>query len=163
VSQCETLFVFYGPHFKRVSCVTLSFAPMKKLLSGFLVLFFLCACNNNDETTSTQPENDLDAARMFIRDALDGRFEKARQLMVRDSVNDETMDVTERTYEHMSQANRVGYHNASIQIHNTREVNDSTRIITYSNSFKNQKDSLRLVRVNNQWLVDLKFTFHQQH
>jgi len=136
---------------------------MKKLLSGFLVLFFLCACNNNDETTSTQPENDLDAARMFIRDALDGRFEKARQLMVRDSVNDETMDVTERTYEHMSQANRVGYHNASIQIHNTREVNDSTRIITYSNSFKNQKDSLRLVRVNNQWLVDLKFTFHQQH
>jgi len=136
---------------------------MKKLLSGFLVLFFLCACNNNDETTSTKPENDLDAARMFIRDALDGRFEKARQLMVRDSVNDETMDVTERTYEHMSQANRVGYHNASIQIHNTREVNDSTRIITYSNSFKNQKDSLKLVRVNNQWLVDLKFTFHQQH
>ena len=160
MSQCETL--FYAPDFKSISCVSLSFAAMKKILSGFLALSFLCACNN-DKTTSTQPENDLDAARMFIRDALDGKFENARQLMIRDSINDETMDVTERTYEHMSQANRVGYHNASIQIHNTREVNDSTRIITYSNSFKNQKDSLRLVRVNNQWLVDLKFTFHQQH
>jgi len=62
----------------------------------------------------------------------------------------------------MSEGNKVGYRNASIQIHNTREVNDSTRIVTYSNSFKNQKDSLRLVRVNSQWLVDLKFTFQQR-
>jgi len=136
---------------------------MKKLLSCFLVLLFFCACNNSDKTSSTQPENDLDAARMFIRNALDGRFESARQLMVRDSINDETIDVTERNYERMSQANRMGYHNASIQIHNTREINDSVRIVTYSNSFKNQKDSLKLVHLNNQWLVDLKFTFHQQH
>jgi hypothetical protein len=134
---------------------------MKKLLSGFLVLFFLNACNNNDKPGKGQPENDLDAARTFIRDALDGKFEKARNLMVRDSVNDETMDVTERNYEHMSQGERVGYRNASIQIYNTREVNDSTRIVTYSNSFKNEKDSLKLVRLNNQWLVDLKFTFQQ--
>ena len=151
---------FYAVDFKGISCLSLSFAAMKKILSRFLALSFLCACNN-DKTTSTQPENDLDAARMFIRDALDGKFENARQLMVRDSINDETMDVTERTYEHMSQANRVGYHNASIQIHNTREVNDSTRIITYSNSFKNKKDSLKIVKSGGDWLVDLKYSFPQ--
>jgi hypothetical protein len=100
---------------------------------------------------------------MFIRDALDGRFEQARQLMLRDSTNDQTMDVTERNYEHTSQADKMGYRNASIQIHNTREINDSTRIITYSNSFKNQKDSLKLVRMKDQWLVDLKFMFQQRH
>jgi len=136
---------------------------MRKILTGLLLLVVFCACNNSDKATSGKAENDLDAARMFIRDALDGRFEQAKQLMLRDSTNDQTMDVTERNYEHMTQANKVGYRNASIQIHNTREVNDSLRIVTYSNSFKNQKDSLRLVRLNGQWLVDLKFTFQQQH
>jgi hypothetical protein len=111
---------------------------------------------------SDEPENDLDAARTFIKDALDGKFEQARQIMLRDSTNDQTMDVIERNYEHMPQSDRIGYRNASIQIYNTREVNDSTRIVTYSNSFKNQKDSLKLIRMNDQWLVDLKFTF-QQH
>jgi len=136
---------------------------MRKILTGLLLLVVFCACNNSDKATSGKAENDLDAARMFIRDALDGRFEQAKQLMLRDSTNDQTMDVTERNYEHMTQANKVGYRNASIQIHNTREVNDSLRIVTYSNSFKNQKDSLKLVRLNGQWLVDLKFTFQQQH
>jgi hypothetical protein len=151
------------PFSKPVSPVSLSFAAMKKILIGFFLLAFTVACNNNDKPTATNPENDLDAARMFIRDALDGRFEQARQLMLRDSTNDQTMDVTERNYEHMSEGNRVGYRNASIQIYNTRNVDDSTRIVTYSNSFKNQKDSLRLVHINNQWLVDLKFTFQERH
>lgn len=136
---------------------------MKKLLAAILFLPFFCACNNNDSiVVSNKPENDLDAARTFIKNALDGKFEQARQLMLRDSTNDQTMDVIERNYEHMSNSERIGYRNASIQIFNTRELNDSTRIITYSNSFKNQKDSLKLTRVDNQWLVDLKFTF-QQH
>jgi hypothetical protein len=148
---------------QTVSIHNLSFAAMKKLLTGFLSLLLLCACNNSEQQSSGEPENDLDAARMFIRNALDGKFEQAKQLMLRDSTNDETMDVTERNYERMSQENRVGYRNASIQIYNTRDVNDSTRIVTYSNSFKNQKDSLKLVRVDGQWLIDLKFTFQEHH
>ena len=144
------------------SPLTLSFAPMKKLPISILFLPFFWACNTNDKTASGPPENDLDAARIFIRNALDGKFGQARQIMLPDSTNDQTMDVTERNYERMSQADKAGYRNASIQIYNTREANDSTRIVTYSNSFKNQKDSLKLVRVNGQWLVDLKFTF-QEH
>jgi hypothetical protein len=136
---------------------------MKKLLTVILFLPFFYACNDNQPVVvSDEPENDLDAARTFIKDALDGKFEQARQIMLRDSTNDQTMDVIERNYEHMPQSDRIGYRNASIQIYNTREVNDSTRIVTYSNSFKNQKDSLKLIRMNDQWLVDLKFTF-QQH
>jgi len=69
---------------------------MKKILIGFFLLAITGACNNNDKATANNPENDLDAARMFIRDALDGRFEQAKQLMLRDSTNDQTMDVTER-------------------------------------------------------------------
>ena len=33
---------------------------------------------------------------------------------------------------------------------------------SFINIFKNQKDSLKLVRINSQWLVDLKFTFQQR-
>lgn len=136
---------------------------MNKLLVAVLFLSFFCACNNTEGVvTSNEPENDLDAARTFIKDALDGRFEQARQIMLRDSTNDQTMDVIERNYEHMTQSDRIGYRNASIQIYNTREIDDSVRIITYSNSYKNEKDSLKLVRSKGQWLVDLKFTF-QQH
>jgi len=153
VSQLRHFFIA-----NTLSTLPLSFAAMKKLSTLFLIFSFLCACNNSENEASGKPENDLDAARTFIRNALDGKFEQAKQLMVRDSTNEENMDVTERTYERMSEENRQGYHNASIQIYNTREVNDSTRIVTYSNSFKNQKDSLKLVRVNGQWLVDLKFT-----
>jgi hypothetical protein len=134
---------------------------MKKLLTCFLFLQFFCACNNKDESES-KPESDLDAARMFIRDALDGKFSEARQLMLTDSINEHRMDDTERNYEHMSQADRVGYRNSTIQFHNTREVSDSMRIVSYSNSYKNKIDSLKLIRVNGQWLVDLKFTFQDR-
>lgn len=134
---------------------------MKRVLVSFLFLQFFWACNNTDKETA-KPEGDLDAARIFIRDALDGRFPQARQLMLPDSSNDQRMTDTERTYQNMSQADKVGQRNATIQIHNTREVNDSVRIVSYSNSFKNKVDSLRLVRINGEWLVDLKFTFQDR-
>lgn len=136
---------------------------MKKTLIGLLFLSLAYACNNTDQpAASNRPESDLDAARMFIRNALDGKFYAARQLMVSDTTNDQRMSDTERNYEHMSEEERQGYRNANIQIHNTRDVNDSTRIVSYSNSYKNKIDSLKVVRLNGQWLVDLKFTFQDR-
>lgn len=146
-----------------LSLLSLSFVAMKKIITSFLFLSFFYACNNTDQQApSNKPENDLDAARMFIRNALDGKFYAARQLMVSDTTNDQRMSDTERNYEHMSEEDRQGYRNANIQIHNTRNVNDSTRIVAYSNSYKNKIDSLKVVRVNGQWLVDLKFTFQDR-
>lgn len=155
-------FLFECSCLESLSSLHLSFARMKKVLIGLFLLSFFCACNNSDNEASNKPENDLDAASTFIRDALDGKFSAARQLMVQDSTNDQRMSDTERNYEHMSEAERVAYRNASIQIHNTRNVNDSTRIVSYSNSYKNKIDSLKVVRVNGQWLVDLKFTFQDR-
>ena len=166
LQSVSSVFVFLTIHGPGVglSPLHLSFATMKKLLIGFLLLSVFCACNNDEQSpqVSNQPENDLDAARTFIRDALDGKFEHAKQLMLRDSTNDQTMDVIERNYEHMSQADRVGYRNASIQIHDTKTISDTT-LVTYSNSYKNQNQNLKLIKVNGQWLVDLKYTFQAQH
>jgi hypothetical protein len=32
-------------------------------------------------------------------------------------------------------------------------------VIIFSNSFKNDPDTLRMVRINNNWLVDLKYLY----
>jgi len=131
---------------------------MKRFLIFYLSIFLLSCSNTNQETA---PENDLDAARMFIRDALDGKFKEARQLMIADSVNDNRMTDTERTYERMSQETKRNYHESSITIYDTRKLNDSTSIVVYSNTFKNTKDSVKVVRKGGQWLIDLKYTFEK--
>src|SRR6476620_4156723 len=126
----------------------------------FLSFLFLAACNNSDETAA-RPESDLDAARMFIRDALDGKYDEARQLMVKDSTNENRMSDTERTYAHMTKDDKRSYRESSINVHDLRKINDSTTVVIYSNSFRNIKDSVKVVKWNGQWLVDLKYTFQR--
>jgi hypothetical protein len=48
---------------------------------------------------------------------------------------------------------------SSINMHQVSTVNDSVTIIIYSNSFKNDHDTLKVVKINGQWLVDLKYLF----
>lgn len=130
---------------------------MKKLIFCFLFLQFFCACNNENDAA----ENDLDAARTFIRSALDGDFNAARHLMIRDSVNNSKLDDTERTWQRMKKEDQINYRQASINIHDIRQLNDKSAVIIYSNSFKNKHDSVKVVNVNGEWLVDLKYTFGQ--
>jgi hypothetical protein len=122
------------------------------------LLLLIAACRSNTATGTS--ENNLDAARNFIRSALDGKFREARSYMLEDSVNTNYMDVAERAYQRADQETKDGYKASTIRIYSPLvEVNDSTTIIVYSNSFKNDKDTLRVLKVNNQWLVDLKYLY----
>ena len=136
---------------------------MKLARLSLLFLLFLSACTNesteNKETTS---ENDVDAARNFIRAALDGQWKDARRFMLQDSTNTQLLDTYENNYQlHMNREDKRGYREASITFYDTRQMSDSVSIISYSNSYKKQKDSLRVVRRNDAWLVDLKYSFPQ--
>jgi hypothetical protein len=137
---------------------------MKRITLPFLFLLFLCAgCKEKDRQSSGKPENSVDAARDFIRSALDGKFREAREFLLNDSVNTNYMDVAERSYHKSSQDVRDGYRTSTIRIHKTDPVNDSTAIIVFSNSYKNDHDTLRLLKVNQEWLVDLKYLYeHDQ-
>jgi DTW domain-containing protein YfiP len=129
-----------------------------------LVLFLVCSSCNNDkeERKEVTSENDVDAARNFIRSALDGNWREARRFMLQDSTNTQLLDTYENNYQvHMNKEDKRGYREASITLYDTREVNDSVAIINYSNSFKKQKDSLRVVRIDGTWMVDLKYSFPQ--
>lgn len=136
---------------------------MKKLLSVSMLLFFLWGCSGNDsQAASEKPEGDVDAASSFIRAALNGNYKQARTLVLPDSSNVQLLDNLERAYLHNNNAiEQRGYRESSIRIHHTRKISDSASVVIYSNSYKNKQDSVKAVRVNNEWLVDLKYSFPQ--
>jgi type IV secretory pathway component VirB8 len=125
----------------------------------FVLLLLFYSCNNKDTKTPAKSENDIDAAREFIRSALDGKFEQAKTYLLKDSSNMQYMDVAERSYEKIDPDTKNGYRSSSINIHNVTPVNDSTTIVIFSNSLKNDKDTLRIIKTNGQWLVDLKYLY----
>lgn len=134
---------------------------MKRYYSFLFLLFFafvfVTACNRKTHTTPS--ENDIDAARNFVRAALDGKFDDARTYLLPDSLNNNFMDVAERSYDKTDQDTKNGYRTASINIHQVTPVNDSTTVVIFSNSFKNDHDTLKVVRQKGQWLVDLKYLY----
>lgn len=135
-----------------------------KLLTSFLLLQFFLCCNNSDNRNSgADSENDIDAARNFIQAALEGNYKKARTYALSDSFNQQYVDLFERIYkERMNADDKRGYREASINIHSVTPLNDSVTLINFSNSYKNKNDSLKVVRQNGQWLVDLKYSFYQK-
>lgn len=121
---------------------------------------FLFSCNNQEEQATSTSENDIDAARNFIRSALDGDYKKARDYMIQDSLNTQLLNTFESNYQmHMNREDKRGYREASIRIPDVRKVSDTVSVVQYSNSYKNKLDSLKVVKVNNQWLVDFKYSF----
>ena len=130
---------------------------MKRNAHFFLFLLFIVAsCNNNDQQNK-KAEDDLDAARTFIDAALKGDFNKAKDYAVKDSINLQFLDVRERIYKNLDGKEKEEYRNASIHLFDVKKVNDSTTVVIYANSFKNDKDTLKVLRLNGQWLVDVKY------
>lgn len=127
-----------------------------------MVFLFFCfiACKDADQKDKTHSENSIDAGRNFIRAALDGKFDNARKFMLPDSVNVNYMDVAERNYQRADQSTKDGYRMSSINIINVKDiVKDSITVLIYSNSFKKDPDTLKVIKSNGQWLVDLKYLY----
>ena len=106
----------------------------------------------------------MDAAGKFIRAALDGDYSKARTFLVNDSINQQIIYLYERYYNNsMTQEDKKAYKKASIRfLKDTQPLNDSVTIIHYSNSYKDKPDSLKVIKANGQWLIDLNFTFQSK-
>ncbi len=131
------------------------------LVLSFLLLQFFCACNTAEKDKRIPgSENDIDAARNFIRSALDGNWSKARHFMIRDSLNNQLLDTYEERYQQRMNSNdKRGYREASINMYDVRQLNDTLSIVNYSNSYMKKNDSLRVAKIKGEWLVDFKFSF----
>jgi hypothetical protein len=127
---------------------------------SLLLLISFTACNDSGRNLSDEADDDLNTARTFIRSALDGDFNKAKTYIVDDSLNHQDLDAYERLYrEKMSPEDKRKYREASIRIHEKKDIDSLTSIVYYSNTYRNQKDSLKVIKTDGKWLVDFKYIF----
>ena len=132
----------------------------KTLFLISFLLFIFCSCGSNEEEQQAiTSENDIDAARNFIQSSLNGEYKKARNYMLKDSANMQYFDAYERNFTRLTGEERRDYRESTINIHNVNPVSDSVSVIIYSNSYKKDHDTLKVVKINDQWLVDFKYLF----
>jgi hypothetical protein len=126
----------------------------------FLLSLIFClaisSCNNEKKSTNT----DIEVARVFIKDILESNFKDAETFVLKEETNQQFFELFKKEFESKSKSELESFKNADIIINEISPINDSVSIINYSNSFKKDKSNkLKMVRINGQWMVDLKYTF----
>lgn len=127
---------------------------MKYLVGLAAVILVLASCNNKKE----HPTTALDTGNSFIRASLDGNFKEASYLLLQDTVNIQLFSSYEEFYKKLPAENKKNYKEASYNINKFTELNDSTAILNYSNSYMNEPLEIKLVYKNKLWQVDFKHT-----
>ncbi|HEV3252426.1 MAG TPA: hypothetical protein VGZ71_15805, partial [Puia sp.] len=126
---------------------------MKRIVLLQLITLTL-SCNN--QTSFKKAEDAQDAGREFIRASLDGNYEKATFYLLQDSTNQMLMGKWKKDYDQLDADSKNKYKEADILPINVTTQNDSVTTYTFSNSYKKDTTRIRIVRINGEWLVDLK-------
>ena len=129
----------------------------------FRLLFLICfaalvflGCNEK----KSLPDSDIDVARTFIRNIQDNNFDEAANFILTDQENKAALDKLKKDAKSKSTSELEKYQMADIIIDEIEPLNDSVSIINYAiSSNRTQKNKLKLIKRNGQWLVDLKYTF----
>ena len=130
---------------------------IKKYLMLFMLAAVVFSCNSK---TKKEPVTDTEVATTFVRDLLDNDFKEAEKYLLKDDINMQIFERFKKQYSGKDKAILEKYKQADIIVNETSYVTDSVYIFNYSNSYsRTDKTILKLVRINNKWLVDLKYTF----
>ena len=123
----------------------------------FMLAAVVFSCNSK---TKKEPVTDTEVATTFVRDLLDNDFKEAEKYLLKDDINMQIFERFKKQYSGKDKAILEKYKQADIIVNETSYVTDSVYIFNYSNSYsRTDKTILKLVRINNKWLVDLKYTF----
>lgn len=126
---------------------------------GFIICCILsfAGCSNKKEL----PNTDIEVAKTFVKYVLENDFKVASALVAKDAANDIFLKQLEKSQqEKWSKEEAEQYKNADVIIYEVSNVNDSISIINYANSYRVQeKSKVKVVKINGQWMVDLKYTF----
>jgi hypothetical protein len=129
-----------------------------KISLTFLISVFIFSCQQNESS----PTTDIETAGAFMQDIWKMDFDKAEKLLLKDETNNQVFSRFEQYMKAKPATELDKYKNAEFIINDTKPINDSVSIINYSGSFnKQEKTPLKLVRKNNKWLVDIKYTIPQ--
>ena len=115
----------------------------------------IASCGGRNEYKKA--EDAQDAGREFIRATLDGEHEKARFYLLKDTTNLLLLKQQIANYDQQNARDKKEFKQSSIRPVEIRAVNDSVTLFKYYNTFhSNDTTTLRILRVNGEWLVDLK-------
>ncbi|HTR28513.1 MAG TPA: hypothetical protein VMH27_04545 [Puia sp.] len=117
-------------------------------------VLLLAGCNNVHPLKKA--EDPQDAGREFIRAALDGDYDRAKFYLYDDSTNETLFNMWKKRYDGIPHEERKKFQDADILPIDIHAVNDSVTSYTYANSYKRDTMTIRVVRINGDWLVDLK-------
>lgn len=132
---------------------------MKQLL--FFSLFLIFACSSN-QVNYSKAENAFDAGREFIDGTLKGDFKKSAHYMLMDTSNQQLLNVQENEFRLKDKEGRQQLRTASINIQQIEDVDSITSLIHYNNSFDKINHMLKVVKQNNNWTVDFKYSFQNK-
>ncbi len=137
---------------------------MKLFLSLLLIssTLLFSSCKENRSTEKVVTENALDAAHEFLSALFKADKEKAMQYMIDDAENYAHLTTQIKQLDKKNLEDREGYGSASIIFDNgaVDEISPTETIIQYKNSYDRVAHKLKLVKVNEGWLVDFKYTFN---
>jgi hypothetical protein len=130
---------------------------IKKILFCSTILALLYACNSE---TKKEPVTDVEVATAFVRDILDNKFDEAGRFLLKDETNSQIFERFRKQYSTKDQEILDKYKAADIIVNEISYVTDTICIFNYSNSYsKDVKTKLKVVRVDQKWLIDLQYTF----
>lgn len=121
-----------------------------------LALFMAAAAACNSSHTFKKADDAQDAGREFIRASLDGNYEKASFYLYADSTNKMMFAKWKKDYDNMPEDQKQKYRDAEILPIDIHAINDSVTSYTYANSYKKDTTTIRVVKVDGDWMVDLK-------
>ena len=128
------------------------------MIKVFVLLFVtvnMIACNNNNPK---RPATAVETGTEFIRATLDGNFKIAEPLILNDQQNSSMFQSYKTYYDRFSTDKKAAYKKASYTINTLTDKNDSTTIINYSNSYMKQPMNIKVLKRDNVWSVDFKYT-----
>ena len=130
---------------------------MKTFLLFIAILFTACKGKEQDYRKA---ENALDAGREYVQSCLQGDFLKAAFYLVPNEKNSQILKELEKVYREKDKEGRQQFRLASININEVTDINPTTTVIKYSNSFDKLPQAIQVVKKNDAWLVDLINTQH---
>ena len=131
---------------------------MNKIFPIAFIFLFLISCNQSIKKVKKNSDP-LEAGREFIDASLTGDYDYAKEYLLPDSTNLMYFDRFVEFDNKKSSDEKKGYKDANIIIDSTQTISDTVTIINYSNTYKKKPSRIKLIKKNNEWLVDFKYTF----
>jgi hypothetical protein len=106
-----------------------------------------------------KPFDATEAGRDFINATLKADYSVADDYILKDTLNKRLYRNYKQWYSSLPDSEKDGYSKANLIVYTVNKVGDSTTIITFANSYKNERRNIRLVRNHGEWWVDFAYTF----